>query len=175
MKRIVLGSLVSSLAMAGAFLLAPAEAEACGGTFCDGGPQPMPVDQSGENILFVRDGDFIEAHIQIQYEGEAERFGWVIPMQSVPEFSVGSDPLFQSLLNGLGPDLLHAEHVPTTAASATRATTEPTTAAAPVVRRATAATTTTTGKVPTSWCRRRSVRSRSPCSRATTPRRWSTG
>jgi len=103
MKRIVVGSLVSSLAIAGAVLLAPAEAQACGGTFCDGGPQPMPVDQSGENILFVRDGDFIEAHIQIQYEGEAERFGWVIPMQSVPEFSVGSDPLFQSLLTGSVP------------------------------------------------------------------------
>ena len=103
MNRFILGSLVSSLAVAGAVLLAPAEAEACGGTFCDGGPQPMPVDQSGENILFVRDGDSIEAHIQIQYEGDAERFGWVIPMQSVPEFSVGSDPLFQSLLQGSVP------------------------------------------------------------------------
>ena len=44
----------------------------------------MPVDQSGENILFVRRGSQIQAHIQIQYEGDAERFGWVIPLQSVP-------------------------------------------------------------------------------------------
>jgi hypothetical protein len=28
-------------------------ARACGGFFCDSGPQPMPVDQTGENILFT--------------------------------------------------------------------------------------------------------------------------
>ena len=81
----------------------PQSATACGGLFCDGGPQPMPVDQSGENILFVWQNDHIEAHIQIQYEGEAANFGWVIPLQSVPEFSVGSEPLFQSLLAGSVP------------------------------------------------------------------------
>jgi uncharacterized protein (TIGR03382 family) len=63
----------------------------------------MPVDQSGENILFVRDGDQIEAHIQIQYQGEAQQFGWVIPLQGVPEFSVGSEPLFRALLAGTVP------------------------------------------------------------------------
>jgi MYXO-CTERM domain-containing protein len=90
--------------LAGALaLIAPTEASACGGTFCDGGPQPMPVDQSGENILFVRQGTQIQAHIQIQYEGDAERFGWVIPLQSVPAFSVGSEPLFQALLQASVP------------------------------------------------------------------------
>src|SRR5262249_18007634 len=73
-------------------------ADACGGMFCDGGPMPMPVDQTGENILFVWDGDYIEAHIQIQYTGEAQAFGWALPLQSVPEFSVGSQPLFDALL-----------------------------------------------------------------------------
>ena len=95
---------VAMLSVAGAVaLVAPSEAQACGGTFCDGGPQPMPVDQSGENILFVRRGSQIQAHIQIQYEGDAERFGWVIPLQSVPTFSVGSEPLFQALLAGSVP------------------------------------------------------------------------
>ena len=103
MKRFVFPLLLTSTAAAGLALLAPSEAEACGGTFCDGGPQPMPVDQSGENIAFIRDGSRIEAHIQIQYEGEAERFGWVIPLQSVPEFSVGSEPFFQALLNASVP------------------------------------------------------------------------
>lgn len=99
-------SLVTSLGVltAGAMLLAtPQTAEACGGTVCDAGPVPMPVDQSGENIVFVRDGDNIEAHIQIQYEGEAEQFGWVIPLQSLPEFSVGSEPFIQALLAGTVP------------------------------------------------------------------------
>lgn len=99
-------SLVISLGMlvgASAVLAAPQTAEACGGTWCDAGPTPMPVDQTGENIVFVRDGDTIEAHIQIQYEGEADRFGWVIPLQSLPEFSVGSEPFVQGLLAGTVP------------------------------------------------------------------------
>jgi MYXO-CTERM domain-containing protein len=74
------------------------EANACGGTFCDSGPQAMPVDQTGENILFVMDGTTVEAHVQIQYQGDAERFAWVVPMQKIPEVSVGSQLLFQNLL-----------------------------------------------------------------------------
>ncbi len=83
----------------------PRPAEACGGTFCDGNQQSMPVDQTGENILFVIDATTVEAHIQIQYdpESEADEFAWLIPLMSVPEFSVGSDPLFQALLQGTVP------------------------------------------------------------------------
>ncbi len=41
-----------------ATLLIPNSAEACGGTFCDGGvPGPIPVDQTGENVIFVMGGD----------------------------------------------------------------------------------------------------------------------
>lgn len=93
----VLGATTIALAMV------PGDARACGGTFCDAGPQPMPVDQSGENILFVWDEGQIEAHIQIQYQGEAQQFGWVIPLQGLPEFEVGSEPLFQALLGGTVP------------------------------------------------------------------------
>ncbi len=78
--------------------LAAVDAHACGGTFCDSGPQAMPVDQKGENILFVMDGDSVEAHVQIQYQGSAERFAWVVPMPVVPEISVGSQLLFDNLL-----------------------------------------------------------------------------
>jgi hypothetical protein len=78
-------------------------ATACGGTFCDRGPTPMPVDQRGENILFVMDGKNVQAHIQIQYQGDARRFAWVIPVQAVPEFRVGSQPLFDALLQGSVP------------------------------------------------------------------------
>lgn len=78
----------------------PREARACGGTFCDTGPLAMPVDQSGENILFVMGEGFTEAHIQIQYVPEpgVEKFAWVIPLQALPEFEVGSDPLFDQVL-----------------------------------------------------------------------------
>lgn len=84
----------------------PAPAEACGGTFCDQGPPgqpPMPVDQTGENVLFVMQEGFVEAHIQIQYQGDPARFAWIIPVQADPELSVGSQTLFTNLLNGSVP------------------------------------------------------------------------
>jgi hypothetical protein len=84
-------------------LVTPSRAQACGGTFCDNTDVPMPVDQTGEDILFVRDGPHIEVHIRIQYEGEAERFAWVVPLQAVPEVSVGSEPLFVQLAAATAP------------------------------------------------------------------------
>ncbi len=90
--------------LAGFVISASSErAEACGGTFCDTGPTAMPVDQSGENVLFVMDGTSVEAHVQIQYQGAADRFAWVVPMQEIPEVSVGSQLLFQSLLQATVP------------------------------------------------------------------------
>jgi MYXO-CTERM domain-containing protein len=85
--------------------LTPAEAEACGGTFCDNGPQTMPVDQTGENILFKIGDDYVEAHIQIQIDPttEADKFAWVIPVTALPEFSVGSQLFFNNMLNGSVP------------------------------------------------------------------------
>lgn len=79
-------------------LLAPSpSAEACGGTFCDNTAIPMPVDQTGEDILFVREGSEVEVHIRIAYVGEAERFSWVVPLQAIPEVTVGSEALFGAL------------------------------------------------------------------------------
>jgi hypothetical protein len=64
----------------------------------------MPVDQTGENILFVVDGGMVEAHIQIQYTGDAMRFAWVLPLPAAPEsLRIGSGPLFTSLLNSTVP------------------------------------------------------------------------
>jgi MYXO-CTERM domain-containing protein len=80
---------------------APRTAEACGGLFCDG-PMPMPVDQRGEDILFVLDGSTVEVHIRIEYTGEAARFAWIVPLQGIPEVSVGSEPLFAELLETVG-------------------------------------------------------------------------
>lgn len=86
-----------------ALLGSPRDARACGGTFCDNLPQPMPVDQTGEDILFVMDGDTVEVHVRIQYTGEAERFAWVLPLQGVPEVAVGSDPLFTAMSGAVAP------------------------------------------------------------------------
>ncbi|MGH1346588.1 MAG: DUF2330 domain-containing protein [Nannocystales bacterium] len=97
MKRLFAGSLMTVLTGA-VMVAAPQPAEACGGFFCDGGPQPMPVDQTGEDILFVMDGDEIEVHIRVEYEGEAENFAWLIPASSVPtDFNVGSQALVDAV------------------------------------------------------------------------------
>jgi MYXO-CTERM domain-containing protein len=86
-------------------LLTPSTVEACGGTFCDAGPTAMPVDQTGENILFHIGDNSVEAHIQIQIDPDtpAEQFAWVIPVLSLPEFEVGSQLLFDNMLNGSVP------------------------------------------------------------------------
>lgn len=81
----------------------PLEANACGGTFCDAGPQVMPVDQRGENILFVMQDGWVEAHVQIQYTGDPAKFAWIVPVMAMPEISAGSDPLFANLLAGTVP------------------------------------------------------------------------
>ncbi|MCH9688967.1 MAG: DUF2330 domain-containing protein, partial [Deltaproteobacteria bacterium] len=86
----------------------PTTAHACGGTFCDGGgggPQAMPVDQTGETIVFAIDDTHVEAHIQIEYDPttNAERFAWLIPVMAQPEFSVGSQQLFLNLQNATVP------------------------------------------------------------------------
>ena len=83
------------------------QAAACGGLFCDSPsramPMVMPVDQKGENILFVLDGQSVEAHVQIQYKGEPSRFAWIVPMPAVPTVTVGSEQLFTNLLVGTVP------------------------------------------------------------------------
>ena len=88
--------LISGCLLGGLF--APRVAAACGGTFCDGAtPTPMPVDQTGEDILFVPDGDQLEVHVRIQYNGAAERFAWMVPLPAVPEVEIGVDALFDAL------------------------------------------------------------------------------
>ena len=95
--------LIAGLALSMMVSTEAQDARACGGTFCDSGPQAMPVDQSGENVLFVMDGKTVEAHVQIQYQGAAERFAWIVPMPKVPDVQVGSALLFNALLQGTVP------------------------------------------------------------------------
>lgn len=56
-----------------------------------------PTVQAGERIVFgVKDGK-VTAHIQIQYQGAAEEFAWLVPVPAVPEVQVGTDELFTIL------------------------------------------------------------------------------
>jgi len=100
-----LGTIASLLLLGLPLAVLPSEAEACGGTFCDQSNNNMPVDQTGETIVFVLADDHTEAHIQIQYDPEtdAEKFGWIVPMTDLPEFSVASQQFFVNLLNSTVP------------------------------------------------------------------------
>ena len=96
-----------SVAVGVGWAAVPREAQACGGTFCDVGSSAMPVDQRGENILFVIERGMVEAHVQIQYEGDPEQFALVVPVMARPEIEAGSDALFQNLLVATVPHLHH--------------------------------------------------------------------
>ncbi len=60
-------------------------AAACGGFFC----QNDPVDQTGERIVYtVNDDETITTLIEIQYQGEAADFSWILP---IPEAITADD------------------------------------------------------------------------------------
>ena len=92
---------VALTALTSTVVLAPRAAEACG---CFAPPDPtVPVVQAGERIVFARDGEDVVAHIQIQYQGEASEFGWLLPLPSVPEMSLGTEELFTRILQTTQP------------------------------------------------------------------------
>lgn len=71
-----------------AFSLAAEQASACGGLFCSAS---SPVNQAAERIIFSDNGDgSITAVIEIQYEGPAERFSWVLPVPGTPVVGLSS-------------------------------------------------------------------------------------
>jgi len=78
----------------------PRPAEACG---CLSPPIPAPeevdfaVNQESELIIFeVEQGDdpHVTAHVLIKYAGDPEKFGWLIPVPSVPELSLSHSGAF---------------------------------------------------------------------------------
>jgi hypothetical protein len=71
------------------------DARACG---CFTPPDPtVPIVQAGERIAFAMENGVVTAHIQIQYQGDAKDFGWLLPLPSVPTFALGTDELFTQL------------------------------------------------------------------------------
>ncbi|MDB5098446.1 MAG: hypothetical protein JWM80_2867 [Cyanobacteria bacterium RYN_339] len=82
-----------------AALLSASPALACGGLFC----ARIPVDQTGEKILFAADGHHVTAHVQIAYKGEAKDFSWILPVPTPPKLGVGTDALFAELRQATQP------------------------------------------------------------------------
>jgi MYXO-CTERM domain-containing protein len=85
-------------------LLSPRSAQACGGFFCSAS---NPVNQAAERIIFAQnDNATVTAVIEIQYEGPAENFSWLLPISSVPmdgQIAVASNIAFQRLQQATNP------------------------------------------------------------------------
>ena len=77
----------------GATAFSARPAGACGGFFCT----TFPMNQVGERILFVADGETVTTHVQIQYSGSAEDFAWILPVPDLPELDVSHNELFRQL------------------------------------------------------------------------------
>lgn len=114
-KRSFLTTSRLGIALAGALAvlplaatLVPATSEACG---CFAPPNPaVPVVQAGERILFAYGNGEVIAHIQIQYQGKPDSFGWLLPLPSVPKkkdgspgIDLGVDELFTTLTSQTQP------------------------------------------------------------------------
>jgi len=84
------------LALTAALALAPSAAHACGGFFCN---VEEPVDQAGETIVFEVDEEkeMVTMHVEVEYEGPADQFAWVVPVQGEPDLFVSADVLFDRL------------------------------------------------------------------------------
>jgi len=80
------------------FLLAlfPTLAGACGGFFCS---PNQPVVQSGEAIVFGVQDRTVSMHVQINYQGPSEAFGWFLPVMFRPNLytNTTSEVMFQKL------------------------------------------------------------------------------
>lgn len=91
--RLSSAALVATLGIA----FSSQDAEACG---CFAPPDPtVPIVQAGERILFSVNNGVVNAHIQIQYAGEAKDFGWLLPLPSIPVLKLGTEELFTQLIN----------------------------------------------------------------------------
>lgn len=89
MRRLGATALAIGLGTAAAVTI-PASAVACGGFFCSN----LPIDQTGEDILFATEEGKVRAYIRIFYQGEAKDFAWVVPVASKPTVSVGTATVF---------------------------------------------------------------------------------
>jgi MYXO-CTERM domain-containing protein len=90
--------------LAGGALLASgfftSSASACGGFFCN---NATPVNQAAERIIFAQEGENVTQIVEVMYEGEAEKFSWVLPVPGIPVPGVSSVQAFDRLQQATNP------------------------------------------------------------------------
>jgi hypothetical protein len=65
----------------------------------------QPVDQAGEDIVYVVPGDgTLTMVVRIVYQGESSNFAWILPLPTVPDaIELGPDAMFAQLATATGP------------------------------------------------------------------------
>ena len=64
----------------------------------------MRVEQTGETIAFAFGDGFVEAHIQVNYDGgDATKFAWIVPVPALPSIEIGSSTFLSALLDATLP------------------------------------------------------------------------
>jgi hypothetical protein len=89
-KTVLMVGLIPGV-LVGVFAVTEPVARACGGFFCS----TVPIDQSGEQIIFSVTPGHVTAVIQISYSGAAQDFAWVVPVTAKPDITLGSPRVFQ--------------------------------------------------------------------------------
>ncbi len=101
MKRALASiSLVAALSALG--VLAPRDAEACGGCFVPPGPSTQVT---AHRMAFALSAKRTVLWDQIQYVGAPSEFGWVLPIKTKVDVGVSSDQLFQRLEQSTQPQI----------------------------------------------------------------------
>jgi MYXO-CTERM domain-containing protein len=78
-------------------------ADACGGLFCDTTIDNQ-VSQSAERIMFVDHADGrVSAVVEILYQGEADKFSWLVPVPGIPEVGLSSSAALDILQGNTNP------------------------------------------------------------------------
>ncbi|MEZ4247908.1 MAG: DUF2330 domain-containing protein [Polyangiales bacterium] len=96
-------TLLSLVVGVGIGLVHVPRAAACGGLACNTS-LGQPVAQTAERILFTHNGDgTVTSVVEILYEGEGDRFAWVLPVPGRPEVGVSSSLVFDRLQAGTTP------------------------------------------------------------------------
>src|SRR6478609_2931662 len=100
------GLVVTAVGAVGTFF--PANANACGGFFCNSAQPANQVNQAAEGIVFADNGDgTTTAVIQIQYQGPTQNFSWLLPISSVPksdeDIGIASNVALQRLQTATNP------------------------------------------------------------------------
>ncbi len=101
MKRLMGVAGATVMTTAAVLGVSAGSAWACGGLFCDSN---NPVNQAAERIIFgARPDGTVTAVVEIQYQGSADQFSWVLPVPGIPEIGVSSTLALDRLQQATNP------------------------------------------------------------------------